>query len=54
MARIRSRGAHRWPPGFDEDPERGIQYADPSVRTNRRIPPVRELVELLEQGFSGR
>jgi acetaldehyde dehydrogenase/alcohol dehydrogenase len=29
-------------------------FADPSVRTNPRIPLVRELVELLEQGFAGR
>ncbi|MBN1530014.1 MAG: bifunctional acetaldehyde-CoA/alcohol dehydrogenase [Thermoleophilaceae bacterium] len=29
-------------------------FADPSVRTNPRIPLVRELVELLEQGFRGR
>ena len=29
-------------------------FEDPSIRTNPRIPLVRELVELLEAGFSGR
>jgi hypothetical protein len=29
-------------------------FEDPSIRTNPRIPLVRELVELLEAGYQGR
>ncbi len=28
-------------------------FADPSIRTNPRIPMIREVIELLEAGYSG-